>query len=289
MRAVSRSKRTRSEAGVRLHFEKQACAPSTARAASSGVALWWTPTTWRESDGFTEVSMSPVENHSPPMLRAYSRPNSERTRARAVSMAWRLAGTEKSAWGSLRKSIRGAGAMSFMIVPARTAGGTPARSFIPEEMVYQGELERQGCRPIPIHSSRRCYGRAPAHLSARLRAAGRRRPGSGLFARQSGGEHRTLAGRQFVVLVGGGAGEPGGPGSCGRGGGAQEQRGAGSAGGTQWNPGASERGRSRAVQTETAEGEGNIRGVGAGAGEDSVAAAFAGSGGERRHRVPGRR
>src|SRR4030095_9650482 len=53
--------------------------------------------------GLTELSLSPVAIHSPPIRSWYSRPNSDRTLASAASMACRFAGCEKSAVGSFRK------------------------------------------------------------------------------------------------------------------------------------------------------------------------------------------
>src|ERR1035438_9077894 len=106
MRAASNVMPMRATAGTRLPSGKYCQAASTARAASTASARWCTPTISLGFDGFTDSSLSPVEMYSLPMRSRYSRPNSERTCRRASSMARRLAGWEKSAYGSLRNSIK---------------------------------------------------------------------------------------------------------------------------------------------------------------------------------------
>src|SRR5271157_386111 len=73
------------------------------------------PTTSAGLDGLTEMRLSPVEMDSGPMRRGYSRPNSECTFLRAISMPCRLAGWEKSVTGSLRNWERVAVAILFYI------------------------------------------------------------------------------------------------------------------------------------------------------------------------------
>src|SRR5215471_4139404 len=58
------------------------------------------PTISEEFEGFTDFNLSAVFNRSPAIRRSYSRPNSARTFLSAASMAWRLAGIEKSVYGS---------------------------------------------------------------------------------------------------------------------------------------------------------------------------------------------
>src|SRR5258706_6270186 len=65
------------------------------------------PTICEGFDGLTDFSLPDVLRCSPSMRKSYSRPNSERTFARADSMACRFAGTEKSVYGSFRKSAIG--------------------------------------------------------------------------------------------------------------------------------------------------------------------------------------
>src|SRR5262249_46871912 len=62
------------------------------------------PTISEGLEGLTDFSLPGVFSRSPAIRRSYSRPNSERTFARAASIACRLAGMEKSVNGSLRKS-----------------------------------------------------------------------------------------------------------------------------------------------------------------------------------------
>src|SRR5882672_8495610 len=62
------------------------------------------PTISEGLEGLTDFSLSGVFSRSPAIRRSYSRPNSERTFARAASIACRSPGVEKSMKGSLRKS-----------------------------------------------------------------------------------------------------------------------------------------------------------------------------------------
>src|SRR5260370_40124712 len=89
---------------VLFHSGKKACAASTAFEAMAGVAFWWIPTISEGFDGLTDFSLSGVRNRSPAIDRSYSRPNSERTFARAASIDCRLAAMEKSVYGSFLKS-----------------------------------------------------------------------------------------------------------------------------------------------------------------------------------------
>jgi Zn-dependent M28 family amino/carboxypeptidase len=160
----------------------------------------------------------------------------------------------------------------------------------PMPLLGSRDLRRLSGRPLPAilfcAKSADDYDSETAILCGHLPVAGRGSSGSAA-AREGCREHRALAGLQLVVLVDSRVAEPGEQGYRRRGGGAQEQRRSDAAGRSQWNRGASGRGRARRVQAAT--DGGYRRRLGAGAREDTPSGALAGSGGERRHRVFGRR
>src|SRR5437899_5526520 len=91
---------------MRFQRSNARLASSTARLASSIVALWKLPTTWLGCEGLIEVIFSGVTIFSPAMYNGYSRPNSPATFFRASSIALRFSGMEKLTNGSFENSPR---------------------------------------------------------------------------------------------------------------------------------------------------------------------------------------
>ena len=87
--------------GSTFFHDSNACtAAAIAFSARAASAFWKVPTTSLGLDGLNDFSLFSVRISSPPRTIGYSFKNSDRTKARAFSMAFRSAGFEKSVSGS---------------------------------------------------------------------------------------------------------------------------------------------------------------------------------------------
>src|SRR5215510_3563800 len=102
--ATRNNNSARSVAGVFFHVSRAFAASSTARFASSLVALLKRPTTCVRFAGLILSSMSPVVMRSPPITSGYSRPSSLWTFLSASRIASAFSSLVKSVNGSLRNS-----------------------------------------------------------------------------------------------------------------------------------------------------------------------------------------